>query len=630
MKHSFKKTWIVLPILLALTFSAAGVAPARSAPAGSRTSQEQTAGLQEALPAPIDPLVYLEQKILASDGASYDSFGYSVAVSGNTALVGAYNDDVGGNSNRGSAYVFVRSGATWSEQAHLTASDGASNDYFGYSVALSGDTALVGAYQDQVGVNVKQGSVYVFVRSGTAWTQQAKLTASDGAAGDLFGSSVALSGDTALVGAYMDNASGAQGSAYVFTRSGTTWTQQAKLTASDGATSDYFGISVGLSSDTALVGAYKDDVGTRTDQGSAYVFVRSGTNWTQQAKLTASDGVTSAWFGYSASLAGDTALIGAYQDPVNGNANRGSAYVFVRSGTTWTQQAKLTASDGGSYDEFGYSVALSGDTALVGAHHDNVGGMGQGSAYVFARSGTTWTQQTKLTASDGAASDLFGDSVALSGDTALVGADGDDVGANSNQGSAYFYQTNHTAVYYSQAANDGWILESTETSNQGGTMNSTATTFNLGDDATDRQYRALLSFYTAPLPDTAVITKVTLRIKYQGVTGTSPLSTHGLLYVDIRSGAFGGNGALQLGDFQAVASKTAIGAIPNAPANGWYSKTWTSGIFAYINKAGLTQFRLRFATDDNNDSGADFLAFYSGNASAAANRPRLIVEYYVP
>ncbi len=182
----------------------------------------------------------------------------------------------------------------------------------------------------------------------------------------------------------------------------------------------------------------------------------------------------------------------------------------------------------------------------------------------------------------------------------------------------------------SQAANDGWILESTETSNQGGTMNSTATTFNLGDDATDRQYRALLSFDTSALPDNAVITKVTLKIKYQGVTGTNPFATHGILYTDVRNGVFGGNATLQLGDFQAVASKTAVGTIPNTPSGGWYSKIWTSGIFPYINKVGATQIRLRFQTDDNDDLGADFLRFYSGNASAVSDRPLLIVEYYVP
>jgi len=400
-----------------------------------------------AYPIAIDPLIYREQKVIASDGAAGDFFGISVALSGDTALVGADLDDVSANSYQGSAYVFTRSGTTWTQQGKLTASDGAASDYFGVSVALSGDTALVGAYGDDVGANGDQGSAYVFTRSGTTWTQQGKLTASDGVASDYFGVSVALSGDAALVGAYGDNAGAKsdQGSAYVFTRSGTTWTQQRKLTASDGAAYDYFGGSVALSGDAALVGAYGDDVGANGDQGSAYVFTRSGTTWTQQGKLTASDGAAGDLFGYSVALSGDTALVGAYGDDVGANSDQGSAYVFTRSGTTATQQAKLTASDGAAGDRFGYSVALAGDTALVGAYYDAVGANDiQGSAYVFTRSGTTWTQQVKLTASDGAAYDLFGYSVALSGDTALVGAYWDDVGANGDQGSAYVFTRSGT------------------------------------------------------------------------------------------------------------------------------------------------------------------------------------------
>jgi uncharacterized repeat protein (TIGR01451 family) len=398
-------------------------------------------------PVTIDPLIYLEQKVIALDGAGDDYFGYSVSLSEDTALVGAHYNDVGANANQGSAYVFVRSGTTWSQQAQLSASDGAEYDRFGWSVALSGDTALVGAFYDDMGTHTNQGSAYIFVRSGTNWTQQVKLTASDGAAQDYFGYSVALSGDTALVGAFVDHvgANTDQGSAYIFVRSGMTWTQQAQLTASDGAESDYFGNSVALSGDTALVGAYCDDVGVNSDQGSAYVFIRSEGTWTQQAQLTASDGEAGDYFGTSVALSRDTALVGAYYDDVAGNGDQGSAYVFVRSGTTWIQQAQLTASGGGEYDWFGWSVALSGDTALVGAHYHDLGAnTDQGSAYVFVRGGTSWTQQAQLTASDGADSDCFGHSVALSRDTALVGADQDNVAANTQQGSAYFYHTYRT------------------------------------------------------------------------------------------------------------------------------------------------------------------------------------------
>jgi hypothetical protein len=392
-----------------------------------------------AYPLTIDPLIYLQRKVVASDGAAGDQFGNSVALSGDTALVGAPMDNVGAHSNQGSAYVFVRSGTTWSLQKKLTASDGAVDDQFGNSVALSGDTALVGAHYDNVSGHSGQGSAYVFVRSGTTWSLQKKLTASDGAAQDLFGTSVALSGNTALVGAF------GKSSAYVFVRSVTTWSQQKKLTVPVYAGG--FGSSVALSGDTALVGADLDNVGANSSQGSAYIFVRSGTAWSQQAHLIASDGNQEDNFGNSVALSGDTALVGAIDADVGGflvHTNQGSAYVFVRSGTAWSLQKKLTGSDSDAFDYFGSSVALSGNTALVGANEDAMGLTSeQGSAYIFVRSGTVWSQQAHLTASDGVAGDHFGYSVALSGSTALVGAYSDDVGVNIDQGSAYVYQPYH-------------------------------------------------------------------------------------------------------------------------------------------------------------------------------------------
>ena len=209
-------------------------------------------------------------KLLASDGAANDNFGITVSLSGDTALVGAWDGGFNG-SGFGDAYVFTRSGGSWSQQAKLTASDAAAYDEFGGAVFLSGDTALVGAYKDDDN-GTDSGSVYVFVRSGSSWSQQAKLSASDGAASDNFGTSVSLSGDTAIVGANQDDDDGLNsGSAYVFTRSGSSWSQQAKLTASDGAFSDLFGVSVSVSSDTALVGSYYDDDGGSA-AGSAYIF----------------------------------------------------------------------------------------------------------------------------------------------------------------------------------------------------------------------------------------------------------------------------------------------------------------------------------------------------------------------
>ena len=222
--------------------------------------------------------------------------------------------------------MFTRTGTTWTQQAKLLASDGAYDDSFGYSVSLSGNTALIG-FDNENGAD--SGSAYVFIRTGTAWTQQAKLLASDGTAGDSFGYAVSLDGNTALIGAISDDDNGVDsGSAYVFTRTGTTWTQQAKLLASDGAAQDYFGLSVSLKGDTALIGV-PQSIGNGNYSGSAYIFTRTGTTWTQQAKLLASDGADGDSFGGSVSLASDTALIGAFLNDGNGT-DSGSAYVFTK------------------------------------------------------------------------------------------------------------------------------------------------------------------------------------------------------------------------------------------------------------------------------------------------------------
>ncbi len=211
-----------------------------------------------------------------------------------------------------------------------------------------------------------------------------KLTASDAASGDQFGHTVSVSGEYAVVGAVNDNSG--EGSAYIFVRSGTTWTQNQRLTASDASAGHKFGSSVSVSGDYAVVGAYGDN----SREGSAYVFVHSGSAWTQQQKLTASDAASGDQFGYSVSVSGDYVVVGASVDGPAGST-RESAYVFVRSGTTWTQQQKLAASDAAWSDYFGFSVSVSGDYAVVGAWGDN-------SAYIFVRSGTAWTQQQKLTA----------------------------------------------------------------------------------------------------------------------------------------------------------------------------------------------------------------------------------------
>ncbi|RWX44711.1 FG-GAP repeat-containing protein [Candidatus Electrothrix aarhusensis] len=350
------------------------------------------------------------QKLLAADGAAYDYFGSSVSISGDTALVGAaYDDDNGSDS--GSAYVFVRSGDTWTLQQKLTANDGAVGEWFGISVSISGDTALVGTSRDDDN-GLDSGSVYVFVRSGNTWSQQQKLTADDGVARESFGYSVSLSGDTAFVA--VPGGNNGLGSVYVFVRTGSIWSQQQKLT-----TDDCFGRLVSISGDTALVGApYYHDMVCPGLRSAAYVFVRSGSTWNMKQKLTADD-AADAYFGESVSISDDTVLVGAY-DSYSGS-DSGSAYVFVRNGDTWALQQKLTAADGATDDRFGLGVSVASDTAVIGA---------RGSAYVFVRSGTSWIQEDKLT---GAGS--FGHSVSLDGVTAVIGG----------SESAYIFSTGNTA-----------------------------------------------------------------------------------------------------------------------------------------------------------------------------------------
>jgi uncharacterized protein (TIGR03437 family) len=383
-----------------------------------------------------------QQKLTANDGGRSDYLGQSVALDGDTLVVGADGDDVGANGNQGSAYVFTRNGApqpVWSLQQKLTADDGAAGDYFGTSVALRGDTLVVGAYGADVGGNANQGAAYVFTRDGTVWTQRQKLKAAviDGLPYDTFGISVAFDGRTMAVGASGVNEY--RGAVYVFTNNGAVWVQQAKLTANDGSGRDELGLSVALSGDTLVAGAPFRAVGMNDAQGSAYVFTRSGATWAQQTRLTASDGAADDRFGGAVAVSGDTLAVGAPLDTVGQNDNQGSAYVFARSGTAWIQAQKLTAADGAANDFFGYSVALGGDLLVVGAPYDTVGASaGRGSASVFTYLGY-WYPQQKLTASDGAAGDKFGWSVALGGDTLAVGAGGDTVGANDSQGSAYVF-----------------------------------------------------------------------------------------------------------------------------------------------------------------------------------------------
>ena len=398
-----------------------------------------TALLLAVLPITSNASIFIQSQKFANYPSDY--FGESVAVSGDISVIGAPR------SPGGVIHVFFRNSGevAWLREIPLYPDDYGGVDDFGRSVAVSNETVVAGSDLDDIGSNTDQGSAYVFARNSSGWSQQARLTASDGNGGDFFGYKVAIYGDTIVVVAFSNRVGSNfyQGAAYVFVRNGTNWAQQAKLTASDGAERDGFGSSVAINGNTVIIGARSDQIGANENQGSAYIFVRNGTTWTQQAKLVANDGAAEDYFGYSVdvvnTLSGTFAVVGANFDNIGGNNDQGSVYVFTRSGTAWTQTQKLTGSDGIALDRFGESVSIvpiTGSSILIGA---NQGINGQGKAYIFKRVNSIWTQSQKLTAADGEAYDRFGNSVAISGETAFIGAPGDLATSGPGSGSAYMF-----------------------------------------------------------------------------------------------------------------------------------------------------------------------------------------------
>jgi hypothetical protein len=423
-------------------------------------------------------------------------------------------------------------------------------------------------------------------------------------------------------------------------------TQTAKLTASDKAEDDRLGDSISVSGDVVVAGASYASPGGKDWAGAAYIFVKpvvgGWTNMTQTAKLTASDKYYGAHFGESVAISGNVVVVGSSFAYAGGMGAAGAAYVFVKPGGGWganlTETAHLSASDKDWNDYFGKSVAISGSVVVVGAFYAETGGVtaNAGAAYVFVKPGGGWgggdlTESAKLTAPpDNDVFSNFGHSVGINGGVIVVGAPKNGHGLTIDAGGAFMFDGSSRANFRSLGAYDGNILESGEFSSIGGTVNASATTFRLGDDRLDRQYRSLLSFDTSTLPDHAVITSVVVKIKKQGLVGSNPFNTHQGLKVDIRKPFFGVTLALVASDFQAVAGKPAVGTFGSTPVSGWYRVTLNSSAYAYINKTGTTQFRLRFQKDDNDDMGDDYVMFYSGDWSNASDRPLLIVQYYIP
>ena len=377
-----------------------------------------------------------EVKLLDMDGKLGDAFGY-VAISGDTAIVGAKgNDDP--VQNGGAAHIFVRSKGedNWIHHQKLAPPDVNNESQFGKAVGISGKYAIGGALEDDFKFQ-NAGSAYIYERTGKSWPQREKLIASDAAGGDEFGTSVAISGDTAIVGAprHDGNKGKDSGSVYVFVNIGRRWKEQATFTASDVSAGDQLGTSVAISRDTVIVGAPgKADAGR--ESGAAYIFVRNGEKWKQQAKLTASDTAKRDKFGISVAINRNTVIVGAL-GKADAGASSGAAYIFVRNGEKWKQQVKLTAADGAQLDKFGISVSISHNTAIVGASGADGGGKNAGAAYSFQRTGTSWEQRAKVIPSDATESDQFGVSVAIGGEFVIVGTTGRD----TFKGVAYIYRS---------------------------------------------------------------------------------------------------------------------------------------------------------------------------------------------
>lgn len=378
-------------------------------------------------------------------GALVGDFGRDIAMSGDTAVVGSPGSDIDGKSDVGAAYVYARTDAGWVQQQQLLAADGSANDTFGFSVAISGNRIVVSAPARDVGANSNQGAAYVFTLQSGVWVQEAELTQSDGQEGDLFGYGLAISADTIAVGSVYHN--DYRGAVYVFERTGSAWTQLAELEAGDFG--DFFGFQVEVFEDTLMAGAYFDNAGAGNSQGSVFVFRRSGGQWVLEQNLTASDAAPVDGFGVSLSLALDTVVIGAYAKGGIGTPSffTGAAYVFSRQGNLWTQQEKLVAVDGKGGDGFGISVGLVDDRILIGSYGADIGANAHhGAAYVFERTSGHWSQTQKIRASDGETSDYFGRSVAFSGTSALVVSGFDDDGATLDQGIVYAYRAGPTLV----------------------------------------------------------------------------------------------------------------------------------------------------------------------------------------
>jgi hypothetical protein len=409
-----------------------------------------------------------ETIVRASNLEQSDYFGISVAISGNYAIVGAQYEDgaANGTNDCGAAYIFERNTSTgvWSQTQILRASNLGASDEFGNSVAIDGNYAIVGAHTEDGAANgtAQSGAAYIFERNGSGvWNETQILRADNLGADDNFGKSVAISGNYVIVGAHNEdgaaNGTSSSGAAYIFERNTSTgvWSQTSLLRADNLGAGDQFGISVAIDGNYAIVGASSEDGAANgtSSSGAAYIFERNTSTgvWSQTSLLRASNLDGGDFFGETVSISGNYAIVGANGEDgaANGTAQSGAAYIFERNGSgNWIEQTILRASNLKTNNNFGYSVSIDGNYAIVGAYQEDGSSTSTafncGAAYIFERNTSTgvWSEQKILRASNFSKDDSFGNSVAISGDYAIVGAYGQDgtSGTTFESGAAYIYQ----------------------------------------------------------------------------------------------------------------------------------------------------------------------------------------------
>jgi hypothetical protein len=503
----------------------------------------------------------------------------AIAISGSDVYVGGTFNNAGGNAS--ADCIAKWDGLNWS--ALGSGLNGGVD-----AIAISGNDVYVGGGFDNAGGDTNADKIAKW--DGTSWS-----ALGDGVFG-LGVYAIAISGSDVYVGGNFLDA-GFANAENIAKWDGLNWSA-----LGSGLNGGVHAIAIS-GSDVYVGGGFTDAGG---NANADYIAKWDGSSWS--ALGSGFNNLVDA-----IAISGSNVYVGGSFTDAGGNTS--ADYIAKWNGSNWS-----ALGSGLNYAVF--AIAISGSNVYVGGGFTNVGGNANAD-HIAMWNGSNWSAL-------GSGLNDYVEAITINGSDVYAGGLFTDAGGNANADHIAFYYTPSKRTFRSQAAYDGWVLESAETSGVGGTLNASAATFNLGDNAANKQYRAILSFDTSSLPDNAVISKITLKIKKQGLAGTDPFTTHGNLLVDIRKGAFGGNNALQLTDFQATASKSAAGTIKNTPVSGWYSVTFGSSAFTYVNKTGVTHFRLRFQKDDNDDNGADYLKFYSGNATTASNRPQLIVEYTTP